>query len=876
MNNLNEIIVSFENEKNNYFQQTHSEENINKDKIYDESQITYLLYHFYENLGKRLYKKTIKEIDSLLNGQNIDEFDRAWKIYILRIRAQLKVIQKKIEKYLIRYVEKNKLKYKINSIKKYLNQVLENLIIFVEKFSVSKKDEVIEKVDNLLHCYFEYIYLYCLFNKKIGKIIEIITYLSFSVSLFNQTKLILKSNHTLFYLEKCILLVCQMLISNGNCILALNYINLATKICLHHLIYHINDFSDGIFIDDKKKSVIIEQKKDNILLNKYEQEMELEKSYGDKNIKQIILNLIFVFYFRGICYENIGKINFSIKAYYQCSWFINNFFYHSPFKIPFLIKNTIEKSLEVKRAIDYIMRRIRFYDRMQFFLKKQFEKKKSKEENKDIMYNNLLKGNKLKELENKLSKLNINEVDTINRFDVKKNIKEINGRRREGTYKNIFMSDTRLLNSFLREDFRHIIDSMDKIKTFDIDLATREKIQKFLRGIYFEQSLKKFRQKNKIKNIRTYYTINTAKNRSGNLNKNQSTPNTFRQVKNILNKNKNEIITTSNPVTKRRILSSNSTFRLTQVPNSKNYSKNLLPNTSNKTMRPKSSIPRQRQVQFDIKSKMRVFTPISTTRNYFEYKNKTMPLSKTKNKNSKSIRSRSALLIKRVPTEDKNLNKFFNKKYLIKRNYIKVLEERDLKFQKCILKIKKDQKPKNEIYTKETMKENAKELFQRVMGLYLTTPSNWKINKETNPPDKETRLKEKLQDALISSLDNAAIIKYNIQKTKQRNKSKPMTEQMNLSLKDVNIMNKNIIKDIDNKIEEIKQREIIENKNYQRILKRNRMFLKYRKERSCQSINRDKIRSPIISPISHVKKISFNNNTFNRSISKKRSSNKLF
>ena len=149
MNDLSEIIVSFGNEK---IQNTHSEET-NRERITDESQIPYLLFHFNENLEKRFYKKTIKEIDSLLKSPNVDEFNNVWKIYILRIRAQLKVIEKKIEKYLISYVEKLKLKHKINSIKKYLNQVLENLNIFIEKFSVSKKDEVLEKVDNLLYCY---------------------------------------------------------------------------------------------------------------------------------------------------------------------------------------------------------------------------------------------------------------------------------------------------------------------------------------------------------------------------------------------------------------------------------------------------------------------------------------------------------------------------------------------------------------------------------------------------------------------------------------------------------------------------------------------------------------------------------------------------
>ena len=848
MNDLNEIVVSFENDKNhNYIQQTHSEENSNKDKISDESQITYVLFHFYENLGKRFYKKTIKEIDSLLNGQNIDEFDRAWKIHILRIRARLKVIKKKIEKYLIHHAEKMKFKYEINSIKKYLNQVLDNLNIFVQKFSNSKQEEVIEKVDNLLYCYFEYIYLYCLFNKKLGNIIAIIPYLSYFLSLYNETKLIYKSDRTLFQLEKCFLLLIQTLISNKDYISSINNIDISTKICLNHIIYNIKDFSDGVFIDDKKKSLIIKNK-ENIILNKNFQEMEIEKAYGDKNIKRILFNLIILFYYRGICYENIGKINFSIKSYYQSLWFINNFFYHSASKMSLLFKNTLERSLEVKRAIDYIIRRINFYERMQYFLKRQLDKKKSEEENKDIMYDHLLNGIRLKNLENKLLKLNINEVDTVNRFDVKKNVKDINGRKREGIYKNIFMSDTRLLNSYLREDFRHIIDSMDKIKTLNIDLATRDKIQKYLRGIYFDKSLKKLKQKNKIKNMKmkTNSTPNITKNikgksnivlikenKGGFLKKNNSTPNTFRLIKNNLNKK--EIPT---PTTKRRVFLSNKTLKFTEIPTCKNFSESLLQQTTNKTNRPKSSMSIRRQISYDTQDIKRVFTPITTSRNYLNYKNKTIvtPMDKQKNKiqrlysmkkGNKTLRAQSAKLFKKIPTEDKKLNKFFNKKYLRKRNYIKMLEDRDIKFQKCILKIKKEQKPKNDIYTKETMKQNANELFQRVMGLYLISNTNMNNNKTPNI-DKKSRLDEKLRDALVSSLDNAAIRKYNIQKDIERNKRRPMTEQMSLSSKNINEINKNIIKDIDNKLEEIKQREIIEIKNYQRTV--NNKYIKKREE----------------------------------------------
>ena len=90
MNNPNEILVSIEEEQNkNEIQQSRSEENSNKEIINDESQLNYFLFRFCENLRKKQYKKTIREIDTLLNEQNIDKLNESWKVYILKIRAQL-------------------------------------------------------------------------------------------------------------------------------------------------------------------------------------------------------------------------------------------------------------------------------------------------------------------------------------------------------------------------------------------------------------------------------------------------------------------------------------------------------------------------------------------------------------------------------------------------------------------------------------------------------------------------------------------------------------------------------------------------------------------------------------------------------------------
>ena len=844
MNNPNEILLSFEEDQNkNEIHQSLSDENSNKEIINDESQLNYFIFLFCEYLRSRQYKKVIREIDTLLNGQNIDELNNSWKVYILKIRAQLKVTKNKIEKYLISIDNKNmKQKYKINSIKRYLNQIMENLNIFVEKLTFIK-EEIVEKIDNLLRCYFEYIYLYCIFNKKLGNTMNTISYLSYLLNLYKKTKLLFKSSKTLYQLENCFILLCQMLISNKDFISSINYIDTTIKICLNNLIYNIKDFSDGVFKDDKKKKITIELKKENdkddSIFFKNELDIDVEKSYGDKNIKKIIQHLIILFYYRGICYENIGKINFSIKSYYQCIWFIKNFFYHSSEKMLPLFQNTLNKSLEFKKLLGYVKRKINFYDRMQFIWKKQYEIKENEEEKKGLVFSGVFSRNKLKKLENKILNLNIKEVDTINPFNVKKNIEETNGRKRDGIYKHIFLSDIRLLNSYLREDFKPIIDSMEKIRTLNIDLFEREKIQKCLRAIYFEEKAKKIQQKNRNNNIK-FNRNNTANLHYNIFSKTsyifpEESRNELRNVSDRMVNGFSDITIRNNKSNNERNLLSATSHRLTKIsPNRNNYSKINLPMNVKRNLRAKSSILEQRLFSSKNKENRRIFSPISSKIKKLVSRNNKNILAQNNIKKIKypsidtykKIRTQSAKLYKKIPTEDKNLNQFFSKQYLRKRKYIKNLEDRELKFQKCILKIKNDQN-QNDLINKGTMIQRANELFDRVIGLHWTNTANFE---KISLLDKKTKEKENLENSLISSLDKSPIIKYNIKKNKERNKRKPMTERMISHMKDVNLINNNIIKNFDKQLEEIKQREYIENKNYKEIINRDIKFKKINME----------------------------------------------
>ncbi len=211
MNDPKDIIVSIENTKEDnqdvQQQQQPVEEKIENEVQTEESRLDNLLFNLYENFGQRFYKRTLKEIEVLIKNNYIKGYSREWKIYILKIRGLLKIIKNKIEKYLIRHFEKAKIKHHINSIKKYLNQIPIELNYFFDTFTDENTKYEVDKIDYLMRCYFEYIYLYSFFNFKIGNVIESITYLSFIIRLYKETQFIVKKERTIVHIEKCFLLI---------------------------------------------------------------------------------------------------------------------------------------------------------------------------------------------------------------------------------------------------------------------------------------------------------------------------------------------------------------------------------------------------------------------------------------------------------------------------------------------------------------------------------------------------------------------------------------------------------------------------------------------------------------------------------------------
>ena len=548
-------------------------------------------------------------------------------------------------------------------------------------------------------------------------------------------------------------------ICNEDYSIAFEYLNIAMDICLEYIIYQTEDLKDGVFTFDKSKIKDSNEK----------------KSFKINNIKRIIPNIIFIFLYRSICYENIGKITNAVKCDYQSIWFLNHFYSKKFRYIYYLIKNILEKRNELKNALIFLEKKIKYYEikrkrnKKEENSKEEIEKKKKSKSLFSVKFNNLVK---------KLENLKINEIDLVNKFEEKKNLKDANSHYIESKDKNIFLYGIRLYNTYLREDFRPIMNTMNKIKTLDFDYQEKEKIQKFLKRAYFEQN-----QRNIRLNL-----MNQQKNKSY-----LSIPNNNQKIK--IKRN----------ILKKRVFSDN--FRNTTfIRNENNIRANSM---KNKTIDSIKNLNKNESLDVIQEIKIRKIPKY------------------------KIIKLTSICDGREVYKENETLNKFFNKRYLAKRAFVKKLEDRELLFQKHILREKNHPKIPFTPYNKEIIKNKVRNKYLEILSLSTTNPQVWREN-VTREEYRRIRKFNRLENAAICSLNKSALTKFKEEEKKMKKNKLIFFEEKdnnNNKLK-ANDENKSMIEKLNSNLELINQRENIETKNFQKLYNENKKYIRHRNERN--------------------------------------------
>ena len=680
MDKLNTIISNNVLKENNYYNVENTYEKINTTKLIDnEEDYEYWIFNLYRDLNKKLYKKSLKDINN-----NIKKFKfhpKYHNIILLKVKIILKILDNKIYKY--NFNNDNYLIQKqIKHIKKYAQIIFENLTnIFYEirpdlnvNININNQLNLIDKIINYL---FQYLYILIMFYKKCNKIEKCISILIIALNFSNKVLQVIKTAKTLNIIEKIYIDFSYFFILNKDYENSILYLEKSMYICFRELFYYsTSTFSLDYDYLKKKKTI----------------------SYN------IYSNIIIIFLYRGICKENEALIKKAIESYKECKWFIDKFINEESeelkYKINQLLLKITKRGFMYKETIDYIQLKLKLYKKIQ-------NRKKNSifyndEEIKNIASGNYFDDNKFKNV--------IEKIETI------RHIPEINTNKffpsQKKKVKDLLLSNMRLLEAYLSEDFKGIIEGMNQIKLFDLDYSTREKIQKEFNRRLFLSSFRKKKIKQKIISI----SQNNDNNRYS-FKSNSSKSDLKMEISN------NKKLDNS----------------------SKLFSKSLI-----------------------CKLKKNKINNIKYNQNYHSRQIHSINLKL----NSKSINISNSPINKNLSEERKNKTMiFFNKNYRTKINYIKGLTDREIKFQKDLLSLKKGFKENIPLYNKFLCEKKADSTFEKIRLFSSIKGEHFDLmDKYSEEEFKEIKKESLLKNCIVKSLTDKAILNYKLQIIDKRNK----------------------------------------------------------------------------------------------------------
>ena len=121
----------------------------------------------YKDLYKRLYKKSLNEIQNNSKKFKIDPYYT--KILLLKIKIIMKIIEKKLNKYNFSNNENNKQK---DHTKKYLRIIFEELLKVISNIHPNLNDKIIKEQLNIIDVIINYLFEYFYFLKNVKKLIN--------------------------------------------------------------------------------------------------------------------------------------------------------------------------------------------------------------------------------------------------------------------------------------------------------------------------------------------------------------------------------------------------------------------------------------------------------------------------------------------------------------------------------------------------------------------------------------------------------------------------------------------------------------------------------------------------------------------------------
>ena len=737
-----------------------------------KNQYNKFIIVLFEKMKKKQYKYVVNQIDmNLVNYNDLYEIDI---LKFLKIESLLKIIIHKIKKYYIQ-PKKSKENYLYNSL--YSNNIFKKRASFSNSLikTIKKKNSQTTTDINYLIKYFISIEsYYSRVNLELKELIKKINYIS------EKNKVLYIEKIIQIYIKLCLTKEYQNLIENK---IPMNFyfLSLSERIIDTFFVYMIEPKT--LKLSEKVLFKIIKlliKNRDYENVEKYcykiikycikecfliyQDDFDDMKYIYNKNTENVIFNLCIAIFYLGVCKENEGKIKNAIKYYCLIESILKYLLIKSKKFLKFydliiLIKNRNEEYLD---TIKYLTEQNEIIINER--LKKKIEKENQLSEQKRKENPYLILSPKMQKIEELINKVKIpKEVNLDYQFIPNQNINK-SANETNINYKNYILSNLRLLNHYSSDDFKEIINSMEKINIIDLDYLIKGKVQRLLEKknhqIYEYQNKKNdnyfpkknnkkypsFLRKSIINNSTKFLFRNKFENYGNSLTKNKTNINSFNSYNNYFSYNSNS--------------NSTNTSYFTNILSPKNMKKNTsCPNLLNK----------------------------DKTNNEKINKNKIF------NRYNNNILNKKKLKVEKFHINKKSFeysNSFRNKKI-----YIDGLRDRETNFLKKLLQMKKYEKFEiNDLDLMKTKREATKKFN------YI------KENVKLNPDDIKEILNKLLEDKLLFNKEKANKNKNvkNINEGKEINKIKKNENNYSFYNKELsNEHNKKIIDYIDYEISDI-------------------------------------------------------------------------
>ena len=630
-----------------------------------------------ELFGKKQYKKILLKFPDTPKEEPTLIPQNEWQLLHIKLSSIQKIIEQKISKY-----------YKIQNIPKILkyfykeNKDIYNwLLLSYELETDNNKDDNKEDNENdnsdYINAFSELLIQFllkkccnlskfCIHNEKIK---DAIGFLSLGVKLIKKTEEFFISPDSFWMSAEIFLHLSSILIAEGSFQTAKNFLKNAIK--YNYLSIEMKMISDNVSFTFFN------------LLKKSEYELNI--------ITKVLFNMSIAFYQLGVCYENEGDNYNSFYAYKTSKWFNEIISYDN---------NTILFS----ELIEEIHARQLMRNRIIIFFERCVSKKELQDEvhEKKKVYNRLFmeeekKKQKFEHVENMINKLKLVDVDDEepNLFDkvgckpLKENIVKCT---KQVSLLNYLLGDTfkeKIFNSKTIEINKLNKDTIDMIQKTIINFKNNERHK-------LEKRLKKMENEKKKKKDSKFLMTPSLKNSIS-----KKTKSDFNNYDNILRLShmikRPESEYRTNKFKKGPLLTDTS-FK-NKINNTESfYSMNTRPNTANFF---------NKSFNFHGRDKI-----ANTQRNY-TIKNNSLQSARAKlnlisnienfhseRKNNKKMEKKSRTIYKYghqyIPKYEFN-KYYFNKGFKIKENFLEKQFDRELDFQKRLLKTKCN---KEEIYEK--------------------------------------------------------------------------------------------------------------------------------------------------------------------------------